>query len=402
MAALNTVRSVYRASTDTNLPRAVDKEMRELEPDFAPLYVLTNAAGNKEGTPNPKFEWFEDQEVPLLGTVSNGTTDYSSVATSIVVADATIFGPGDLCAVLKANSSAAAEEVILVTAGGGAAGATLTVTRNIGGAGADTIGATNTLYIIGSAHVEDGAVSSQRYMAATPKASYIQIFKDAIKHTDLSDATERYVKSNDTDYQTYKAMKTHRSRIELSGLLGRGSQTLADPSSRWTTQGVKPTIATNVTSGGTSIDFNTFLTFGQTAFRYGSKEKLGIFAPVLMSAVGFYSANKLQTHVGDKEFGVSIKQLILPHGIINLANDWRFTDGGFGGAGLNDEGFVLDLAAIKMRYQNGNGMSLDTKVYRDVVKDGSTQTVDEIRSYVGWQVMNEQKHARIYNASNYK
>jgi hypothetical protein len=48
------------------------------------------------------------------------------------------------------------------------------VTRNVGSAGADTIGATASLRIIASALTEDSDTPTQRYQAQTPKASYCQ------------------------------------------------------------------------------------------------------------------------------------------------------------------------------------------------------------------------------------
>src|SRR3954464_14034319 len=145
MAALTTPRAVARFSTDTTLPRDVSEDMILREPNANPLFVLTNASKRKRPSDTPKFEWFEDQEVTFWGQASNGTTNYSSVATGVFVADVTIFAVGDVVAVPQAASSANAEEVVLVTAISGSTTGTLTVTRNIGGAGADTIGATAAL-----------------------------------------------------------------------------------------------------------------------------------------------------------------------------------------------------------------------------------------------------------------
>ena len=137
--------------TDTTNVRDVSEQMVLLEPDAAPLFVITNAAKRKQPTIAPRFEWVEDTEVSLWGQ-ANSTTDYSSAVTNILTADGTLFGVGDIVSVPKAQSSNAAPEVFLVTA---IATNTLTITRGVGGSGADTISATGSLRILASAFRED-------------------------------------------------------------------------------------------------------------------------------------------------------------------------------------------------------------------------------------------------------
>jgi hypothetical protein len=112
--ALTATRSFNQMVTDTTQVRDVSEQMVLLEPDAAPLFVLTNKAKRKQPTIAPRFEWVEDNEVSLWGQ-SSATTDWTSVATNILVADGTLFGVGDICAVPKAQSSSAAPEVFLVT-----------------------------------------------------------------------------------------------------------------------------------------------------------------------------------------------------------------------------------------------------------------------------------------------
>lgn len=174
MAALQTTRAVARFSTDTSLVRDVSEDMINREPNANRLFVLTAACKRKKPSDAPKFEWLEDQEVTFWGQVSG--TAYTSVATGILVADISIFAVGDLVAYPQGATSSAAEEVMLVTAVSAASGSgTLTVTRNVGSAGADTIATTGALRIIAGALAEDADTPTQRYQAQTPKASYCQL-----------------------------------------------------------------------------------------------------------------------------------------------------------------------------------------------------------------------------------
>ena len=176
MAILQAARSFNQFVTDTTNVRDVSEQMVLLEPDAAPLFVLTNAAKRKQPTIGPRFEWVEDTEVSLWGHASS-TGDFSSVATTLNVADSTVFGIGDIVAVPKAQSSSAAPEVFLVT---GASNNSLVNTRGIGGSGADTIGQTQSVRILASAFKEDDNIGQQRYTAKTvqiqlcPKSSKLR------------------------------------------------------------------------------------------------------------------------------------------------------------------------------------------------------------------------------------
>lgn len=370
-----------------------------LEPDQAPLLVLTAKAGRKSPAKAHKFEWVEDEEVALWGQATNGTTDYSSVATGILVADATIFAVGDLVAIPKASSSSAAEEVVRVTA---INSSTLTVTRNVGSAGADTIGATASLRILGSAFAEDAGTATIRSTTKVVKASYCQIFKDAMKVTDSMLAVEGYgAPEGERAFQQFKLMQKHRNGIESAILWGRASETLSGSSSIWTTMGLKSRISTNVTDAATTFTLTVLNNFAETAFRYGQPEKLALVAPKAKSAFNYFAQNKLQTQTGEKVFGVNINKVFTGHGTFMLANNYRMEAGVSSANGFDDEIYVVDLPSIRLRYLSNQGVSFDTKLHEDIVKDGGTYKVDEIRTYMGAEIRHEKRHARVYRVLAY-
>jgi hypothetical protein len=311
MAALTTTRAVARFSTDTTLPRDVSEDMILREPNANPLFVLTNASKRKRPSDTPKFEWFEDQEVTFWGQASNGTTSYSSVATGIFVADVTIFAVGDAVAVPQAASSANAEELILVTAISGSTTGTLTVTRNVGGAGADTIGATASLRILGSSIAEDGATPTQRYQAQTNKVSYCQIFRTPVKITHTAASTKKYG-GPDRKYQLLKGMIRHRSEIEAAGLWSRASETLSGSSSQWTSMGLKADHRNQQNRCFNHFDHNRIQHLLRDRVPVWRKAEVAHCSPKVLSALNFFSQNKLQTHVNDTVFGVQLTRYIVP------------------------------------------------------------------------------------------
>lgn len=396
--AVTVARSVNQQITEGTNWRDVSEDMVLLQPDQAPLLVLTTKAQRKSAADSHTIEWFEDDEVGVWGQVNNGTTDLASNVTAIPVSDVTIFAVGDLVAVPKAASSSAAEEVIRVTAVTGSTNGTITVTRNIGSAGADTVGATGSLRILGPAFAEDASPATVRTTTKANKTSYIQIFKHALKVTDSADAVKQYgAPDGERAYQQFKLMQAHRRDIEAALLWSRASFTQASPSSIWTTMGLKSRIATNLTDCSTTWTLSKLNDFSETAFRYGQPEKLAMCAPKFISAFNYFAQNKLQVKTGETVFGVKIKQIETGHGTYMLANNYRMETGISSTNGFADEMYVIDLPSIRLRYLKGH----DTKLFEDVVKDGSTQKVDEIRSYVGAEIRHEKKHARAYNMSAY-
>ena len=400
MAIINVQRAVYHANAETTLKRDVDESMLKLEPDAAPLWVLTNQAKKRSPSVAPKFEWFEDAEAPLWGQVT--ATAYATAATDIWVVDATIFAVDDLVIVPKATGSgvSAVDEILLVTAITGTSNGTLTVTRNVGGAGGDTIPSASPLRILGQACVEGSAFPSVRSTQKVPKASYCQYFRTPIKTTEIMEATEAFaVPEGERNYQRGVSLVRHRSEIEAAGLWGQGSESLAAAGSRWTTKGVKPTISTNITDFSTTLTYTAMLQFGEKGFRFGEKQKLCMAGPSILSAFDFFSANKILTSVEDTVFGVAIKKIVSNHGTYMIANNFRMEAGIAGAAGFNDELYLIDLPSVTMRYLAGNCKNLNTKLYENVIQDGSARTVDEYRSMVGWQIRHEKKHGRGYNVT---
>ena len=89
--------------------------------------------------------------------------------------------------------------------------------------------------------------------------------------------------------------------------------------------GLLPRITTNKTDGSTTLTLTNFNTFSETAFRWGEKQKLFLCAPKIISALNFFSQNKLLTKVGDTVFGVKISRFDMALGEYLLANNFRMS-----------------------------------------------------------------------------
>lgn len=407
MAALTATRAIARFNTDTTRVRDVADDMVKLMPDDRAnslLFILTSSAKRRLGSVDTKHEWFEDDEVSFWGATGDTCT---TGQTDLPVADITVFAAGDILRVPGAVSSSTAEEVLLVTAITGTTTGTITVTRDWSGTSlAATIGTGAALRIVGSACTEDQDTPTQRYLAQTAKATYMQIFRTPVVSTHTAMSTKKYAtegKANDHQYQLTKALIRHRSEIEATGLWGIAYESLSGSSSRWSSMGLKSIITTNKTTGNTTLTQTIFNNFCESIFKYGSSDqKLLIASPKVLTAINYLSQSHLQTFSKDTVYGVQINRYLAPLGEFILKNNYRMEDGVASQNGFADEAYAVDLPSAELYYLDGGVRKIgNTKLFEDVQQDGSTQQVDEYRSQMGWAFRHQKRHGYLYNVTAY-
>lgn len=376
-----------------------------LNPSLTPILTLVTKIGNRKKSTNAaRIEWIEDDYLNVWGLVSNGTTAYSSVATSIVVADATLFAVNDLVAVPVGPSSSAVEEVIQVTAVTLASN-TLTITRGIGGSGANTIGATADLRVLAPAFPEGAAYGTPRTTAKTVLISYTQIFRRPVSVTKSEVAQALFGPSNDRLYQRRKMLEEHRRDMESAGLWSHPSESLNLPSTLRTTMGFKNRLVTNVYNANGTLTEGSFLTFTQQAFGqyYEGSEKLLVCAPEVISALDWWADNKLRLAPGDDIYGVKVSRYTTNHGDFMVTRDLNLQNAPSGsGVGWGAEAYALDIDSVEFAPLVGNGENRDTQLLVDVIRDGADLYRDEYLTEAGWVIRFEKRHARIYGVTSYQ
>jgi hypothetical protein len=90
-----------------------------------------------------------------------------------------------------------------------------------------------------------------------------------------------------------------------------------------------------------------------------------------------------------------------------LANDYRLGTGDVGystGNNFASHAYSIDLPSVAIRYLQGGGDNLigDTKLYENILPDGSTTRTDEYRSQLGWEIRHERKNAWLFDLSAYQ
>ena len=393
-------RSVYTAVQEENiLVRVLGDRIVQLQPDVTPLLVMTTNAKRKKATPTPRIERIED-DLRTLWDQNQGAA-LGPGATTISVANSNIFAYGDLVAVLSPGTTTTVNaspsyELLRVTT---ASGNVITVTRGVGGSSA-TIAASSSLRIVGSAFQEGDNYGIFRSTEKTVVISYCQIFRTPVQITRSMQATRTYGEQ-DYQYQKAKALMEHKKEIEAVGLWGKASESLAQPTTLWTSMGTRSRIQTNVQDFLTTATLTEFNAFSELAFRYGSPAKLLIAAPRVISAINFYSQNKLLTEVGQTVFGVNIRRLTLPHGEYMLARNWLMEQGVAGAVGFQAECYSIDLNNIEFCYLADQGETRDTQYRENVVQTGVDAEQDEWYTQAGWMITQEKVHALGYDISSY-
>lgn len=401
MAQILGNRNTAQGYNEDRIIRDVYPDISLLDPDKAPLITLWSKMKGSKPCSSPKLEWFEDDYVARWAV--NGTATVANVTTSTVVTvtDGTLFRPGDLFVVPKAIDSSTAPELIRVVS---IVSNALTVVRNVGGGALDTIPASWDLRLVGSAAEENGAFPSPKTTTKTGKISYTQIFRTPTDFSNTAIATDHYGAPNgERKFMHRKKLVEHKEKLNSALLWGAASVDLTGGPNGYpirTTQGLRRTVVTNVTDGGTVLTKKKIDSFARQCFRYGSSNKILLAAPVIAGAINAWGVSFLNVAPGENHYGVNIKKIETPYGNWALVSDWMLENGA-GGYGFGGTAFSIDMDQLHMRHLSGNGEDRNTKVMQDVVQDGTDGKRDEILSEIGYVIMQEKYHGMLYNVSDY-
>jgi Family of unknown function (DUF5309) len=400
---VNGIRTTNQADSETRIIRQVNDEIGLLEPNVAPLVTFLMRLKKRVPAKSPRWEWYEDDYVARWGTNSAAAVGNNTNSTTVTVVDATIFVPGDLFVVPKTVDISTAPEMVRVTAVNTGTNV-LTVVRDVGGAGVDTIYANAPLRIVGNAFEEGASLPTSKTTAPTKKTTYTQIFRTTIEFSKTAIATDTYgAPSGDRAKEHKKKLAEHKILLNSALLFGRPSESMSGgPNGRpiRTTMGLLSGIQTNITDAGGTLTKKVFEGFSRQAFRYGSSTKLLLAAPTIKSAINEWAREFLLVKPGESKYGVRVQQIETAHGVWLLTNDWMLESQGNYGFGAT--AFSVDVDQLRYMYLNNNGVNRDTAIHEDVLQNGDDKIVDEILTEGGFAVMQEKYHARLTNVVDYQ
>ena len=402
MALTQGTRVTKQAIDETALIRQVDDKIADIEPDKAALITLINKLRKRHSVKSARYEWFERDYIPRWAQNSAAAVANNTGSTTVSVTDGTLFVPGDMFVVPKVVSSSTAPELVRVTA---VNGNVLTVVRDVGSAGVDTIPANGALRLVGNAYEENGALPTAKTSARVPKITYTQIFRTTTDFSRTAMASEAYgAPQGDRRLEHKYKLVEHKEKLNSALLWGRASEALTGgPSSNpiRTTAGLRSIISTNVVDAGGTLTLKKFDDFARLAFRYGPSKKILLAAPKILGAINAWGVSHLMVKPAEDHYGVMIRQVETPYGVWGLVLDWMLEDGVAGQNGFGGVGFSIDLDQISYVWLENNGINSDTHVELNVVKDGKDGARDQILTEGGFKIKLEKNHAMLYNVTDY-
>lgn len=356
--------------------RVIDlqKEILLLEPSEAPLTVLSQRT--KKGTLREKcsdvqFSWHNDVGETRFGAINNGA-GYTSGATSLVVADGTLFAVNDVVVVPRTGEQLLITNVVTNT---------LTATRAWGTTTAAALVDTDPLLIIGTSQVEGATTPEARTENPTKVDNYTQIYRESVKATGSWLSSSNMSSPHDWPYQHKKKGIEHLKEIEYGGLFGSPKS-----GTQRSTGGLLNYLTFNAQDMGGTMTESELETWLRTLSRYSSGT-ITVFAAALpISVINNFAVGRLQTHSKDTTYGIATQEYISAHGTLQLVKHKLLEGAIYGGYMIG-----VDLKSdntIKYRYLNGDGPgpSRDTKLLTSVEPQGTDGQTDEWLTEQGWQV----------------
>jgi hypothetical protein len=250
--------------------------------------------------------------------------------------------------------------------------------------------------------MEEGSSSPTPSIANTSTVyNYCQIFREPFYLTGTRARTEMTPGLSPTDLSK-KAAEQFQRNVELAAIFGTRDENTSDFSEvRHSSGGFIEYVSTNVSTIGGALAEDVFDTFLiDKAFKYGSSTKFAFCGSNYFRCLAKWKKGYAQIEMDFDRLNTSITQYVAPTGqILNLVHHELFSLDPVGTlAGLM---IVVDPNEISARYtQNPSGNPTGIRYQTGQIQYGEdlqSTSEDAIKAEyfaeIGFQIMNEQKHA---------
>lgn len=348
-----------------------------LEPDAAPLTLLTNKS-RREEVQNPEFKWLEQELIPTVDQFNGAVANTASTTATV-----------DNGAYVQPNMTIRNQrtgEVFLVT---GVSGNVLTFTRSWGGTAAAAIADNDYFTILGGTALEGTTAETAWGSKSVTNSNYTEIVRNPFEVTETTRVSDLYGGA-DLDVMAKVRGIEHAKFIELKLLFGEKAEVTSGSTPRRSTGGLHEIITTNVDDYGGVFSLEELFASAESMFRYGSMTKLLLGAPAVISALSLSAAGRLQTVPSDKTFGIAIDRLLTPHGTFNVVKHNLFEGNQYAKLAM-----VVDLDNVGYAYLRDR----DTKLRMNIQANDSDTRKDEYLTEMGFFRAQERTHGKINNAA---
>jgi hypothetical protein len=312
----------------------MDDKIAELEPNEAPLMVLTKKLRKRQALA-PKIEWLEHMPMPRFDTLS---ATAASNATTLPVTNGNYFRVGDLIR----NTNNGWGFLVTATAAGN-----ITVGAALGSGGSGTHASGDEIFIVGNANSEGAGLREIKTPKLQNAFNYEQIVRTPYGITGTEAATKLYG-GPDRERLKAEAAVEHMRTWEQVVLTGAKSEDLTvSGKPKRTAGGITEFVTTNVTNVGGTLSEAAFQTFLRSGFRYssGGRRKLLLASPLIVSVLEGYARSTIKTESSQgrgETFGIAMKQYVSGQGTIDIAMEPWMADS----AVYRGWAFLLDIDSI--------------------------------------------------------
>ncbi len=351
-------------------------------------------------TTHPVYNYFIKSLHSRTLYINNGA-GYAANDTSLVVDDSAsgqannLVRAGDILLNTSTN-----EQMRVVSDPSGST--TITVSRGIGTVAPAAMTDNDQLMIISSAYEDFSNVPSGLSTNPSEIQNYVQILRQpfGISGTAAAStlATGDGVPMTEMEREALERMSIS---VELMFLFGQKKSTTVNGEQLYTSNGIINHIRTNSSTGfsnlvdaGGTASLDNLLTWSETAFSYGSPEKLLLCGNKAITTLNkIVLANSTYQIGGNTSmYGMNFTELVTPHGTWFITKHPLFTTN----TTWNKYMLSIDTEQIMYRYMNGRDLDLITN-REDNGVDGA---IDEFFAQIGGQWGHADTHMLIQNVAD--
>lgn len=354
----------------------VSKEIVRYMPEENPWLVMT-LQSRKIPTRTAAYYWWESDVYSYWTQINNGG-GYNASATSIVVDDGTVFKAKDIAKIPRTS------EIMFVSA---VATNTLTVVRGYGETAAAAINDDDYVLCLGNAMEERSSAPEEKLQQPSKLYNYTGIDRTPFGESGTLDAERQVTNEQERARLTKDKGLDHRLALERKFLFGERKEDATNK--RRMSRGLEKFITTNVYDAGgtlTESEFDTMIC--EPVFKYGTRRKVLIASPRMVSIINGWAKEKLQTSQGAKEYGLDLQEYVSPHGRLVIAPSRTLEQY------YAYHSFIVDMKYIAIRTLR------DTILRRNIHAPDVDGFLDEYLTECGLEVKVQKAHMLIKNATN--
>jgi len=347
---------------------SVSDELLLLNPLQTPML---SAVGFGSAVSQVEHQWFEDK---MVADVTTATATADAAATTITVADGSIFEPKHVAKV--------GEELVLITA---VNGNDLTVTRGYADTTAAAIAANDEVEFQFVEGVEGADARKARYKGRTRVSNLTQIFDETISISGTAAATSEY--AIDDLYEYEKQKKELELALQLEKAVINGVKYESNDGKVRQMGGLRQFIQTNVTdAAGAPVSLDKLGDAFQAIFEAGGFATGGNYKIIVGAkqkrAISAVDANKINITRQDNGRGQVVDHFLSDFGAAEIILNNNVA---------SDEIFIVDLNRVEIKPLQGRDFAHQYLGAKGDYVEG--QIVGEYTL----KLVQEQAHARIKN-----